>query len=174
MRELLNFEGLGLRHTHFERHEAAPPGQQRATQYFAQVDVATVDCSADLSGGGGLISTTGELCTFFRAAVLGEVFERPATRVLALTTPSLAFTPPLQALHSPLLRGLILGSEPGWGHGGFWGVGAGFCPASDVSVAWSVQQAQAGESTTGVPGNPNRPGLGARLALIAQQAVARP
>jgi D-alanyl-D-alanine carboxypeptidase len=172
MRELLHFERLGLAQTHFERHEPAPANQRRAGQLFDGIDVASFDCSCDLSGGGGLIATTDELARFYRAAVLGELFERRETLPLALATPSLVFTPPADALHAPLMRGVQLGRERAWVHTGFWGVGAGFCPASDISLAWSVQQVHAGESTLGEPGNPARPGLGARLALIAQQAVA--
>jgi D-alanyl-D-alanine carboxypeptidase len=173
MRELLHFERLGLVQTHFERHEPAPADQRRAGQFFDGIDVATFDCSCDLSGGGGLIATTDELARFYRAAALGEVFEHPQTLPLALATPSLVFTPPADSLHAPLMRGVQLGRERAWAHPGFWGVGAGYYPASDISLAWSVQQVHAGESTLGLPGSAAHPGLGARLAMIAQKAVAR-
>jgi CubicO group peptidase (beta-lactamase class C family) len=70
MRELLHFERMGLVQTHFERHELPPVGQKRAGQYLDGIDGATLDCSIDLSGGGGLIATTEELARFFRLACL--------------------------------------------------------------------------------------------------------
>jgi D-alanyl-D-alanine carboxypeptidase len=170
MRELLHFDRLGLVQTHFERHESPPAGQRRAGQYFDDIDVASFDCSCDLSGGGGLISTTDELARFFRAACLGELFERRQTLALALATPSLIFVPPRDALHSPLMRGRWVGSEAGWYHSGFWGAVAAYCPASDVAMALSFNQAQAGASTLGVPGDPTSPSLVDRLACVAQAA----
>jgi D-alanyl-D-alanine carboxypeptidase len=167
MRELLHFDRLGLTQTHFERHELAPAGQLRAGQYFDAIDVATMDCSCDLSGGGGLIATTDELARFFRAAALGELFEHPQSLSLALATPSLLFTPPQDALHAPLMRGRRIADEQGWFHSGFWGVAAAYCPASDVALAVSWNQANAGESTLGIAGDAAAPGLADRLASVA-------
>ncbi len=171
MRELLHFDRLGLTQTHFERHEQAPADQLRAIQWFKDVDVSTFDCSCDLSGGGGLVSTTEELAVFFRAAALGQIFDRPQTGALALATPSLQFTPP-DCLHAPLMRGRMFGAEPSWAHGGFWGAMALYCPASDVALALSFNQALPAEVTLGVPQDPTKPSLADRLALLAQRACA--
>lgn len=171
MRELLHFERLGLRSTHFERQESPPAGQLRAGQYFESTDAATIDCSCDLSGGGGLVATTNELARFFRAACLGELFDHRQTQALALATPSLLFTLPRDTLHAPLMRGRWIGDEPSWCHGGFWGALAAYFPASDLSLALSFNQARAGESTSGQPGDPARPSLADRLARLAQSAV---
>jgi D-alanyl-D-alanine carboxypeptidase len=170
MRELLHFERMGLVQTHFERHEPPPAGQLRARQCFEGIDVATIDCSCDLSGGGGLVATTDELVRFFRAACLGELFDHRQTLALALATPSLLFTPPRDALHSPLARGRWIGDEPGWCHGGFWGVLAAYFPASDIGMALSFNQARAGQSTLGVPGEAAKPSLADRLARVVQSA----
>ncbi len=170
MRQGLHFQRLGLVQTHFERHEPTPAGQPRAGQTIGDVDVATVDCSCDLSGGGGLISTTGELATWFRAAALGELFNEPQTRSLALFTPSLLFTPP-DVLHSALMRGRVVGIEPSWMHGGAWGLAAGYCPGSDIAWALSFNQIYAGVSTIGVPGDPRQPSLADRLLTLVQRAV---
>lgn len=171
MRKLLHFDRLGLVQTHFERHEPPPQGQLRAGQYFEAVDVACIDCSCDLSGGGGLVATTDELARFFRAACLGRLFDHRRTLALALATPSLLFTPPRDALHSPLMRGRWIGDQPSWCHGGFWGSLAAYFPASDVSMALSFNQARAGESTLGIAGDPACPSLADRLARLAQSAV---
>jgi D-alanyl-D-alanine carboxypeptidase len=173
MRELLHFDRLGLEQTHFERHESPPTGQMRAGQCFDDIDVASIDCSCDLSGGGGLVATTDELARFFRAACLGELFDHRQTLALALATPSLLFTPPRDALHSPMMRGRWIGDEPSWCHGGFWGVLAAYFPASDFSMALSFNQARAGESTVGRPGDAARPSLADRLARVVQSDCAK-
>ena len=129
-----------------------------------------IDCSTDLSGGGGLVATTEELAIFFRAAALGQLFDRPQTLALALATPSLQFSPPLQALHSALMRSRWVSGEPCWMHGGFWGVVAAYAPASDVSLAVTFNQAIAGQSTVGDPDQPAQTSLPDRLASIAQIA----
>jgi D-alanyl-D-alanine carboxypeptidase len=171
MRELLHFERLGMTQTHFERHEEPPAAQLRAGQRIEDIDVASIDCSCDLSGGGGLVATTAELARFFRAACLGELFDHRQTLALALATPSLLFTPPRDTLHAPLMRGRWIGDESSWCHGGFWGSLAAYFPASDVSLALSFNQARAGEPTLGLPGDPARPSLADRLARVAQTAL---
>jgi hypothetical protein len=98
------------------------------------------------------------------------LFDHRQTLSLALATPSLLFTPPRDALHSPLMRGRWIGDEPSWCHGGFWGVLAAYFPASDISMALSFNQARAGESTVGMPGDPARPSLADRLARVVQLA----
>ena len=171
MRELLKFDEQGLNQTHFERYEETPPWQHRAGQYLGTLDVSTIDCSADLSGGGGLISTTDELATFMRALALGEVFDRPETLSIGLTTPSLVFVPQVDSLHSALMRGRFIGREPAWMHGGAWGVSAGYCPACDMSWAVSFNQVLANQSTLGITGNFSKTSLVDRLALIVQRAA---
>jgi D-alanyl-D-alanine carboxypeptidase len=173
MREQLQFGRLGLSQTHVERHEAPPAGQQRARQLLGDRDASDFDCSCDLSGGGGLVSTTAELALFFRSAVLGELFDHRQTLALALHTPNLEYTPPTQALHSTLMRSRWVGDEPCWVHGGFWGALAVYAPASDLAMALSYGQASAGTVTTGLPGDPGQPSLADRLARIAQHACRR-
>ena len=170
MRGLLHFDRMGLVQTHFERHEPPPAVQLRAGQYLDHIDIAALDCSCDLSGGGGLISTVDELARFFRAASRGELFDRPETLALAMASPSLQLSLPTDALHSPLMRGRWAGDEPSHQHGGFWGVAAAYCPASDIALALSYHQVLAAESTLGVPGDAGKPSLTDRLARIAQRA----
>jgi D-alanyl-D-alanine carboxypeptidase len=170
MRGLLHFEHLGLVQTHFERHEPTPSGQRRAGQYFGTLEATSIDCSSDLSGGGGLIATTDEMARFFRAVTVGELFERRQTTALALATPSLIFTPGRESLHAPLMRGRWVGSEQGWSHGGFWGAFAAYFPGSDVTMALCVNQAVPGETTVGKPRDPTNPSLADRLANVVQAA----
>jgi hypothetical protein len=69
------------------------------------------------------------------------------------------------------MRGRPVGVEPGWVHGGAWGVVAGYCPGSDLSFALTYNLMVPGPTTVGVPGDPGQPGLLDRLALIVQRAA---
>ncbi len=87
VRTLDRFERLGLDATAWERLEPAPVGQPpRAHQYYGTTfDNIHLDASSDLFGGGGLVSTVGDLSRFFRALFAGRVFSRPST-LDAMTT----------------------------------------------------------------------------------------
>ena len=77
---LVGFGRLGLRQTYLESVDPepadAPPWSH---QYERDVDIATIDPSVDLWGGGGLVSTCRDLARFFRALLRGEIFDRPET-----------------------------------------------------------------------------------------------
>src|SRR5207244_1064509 len=79
-RSLLHFDRLGLRQTYLETLEPKPPhAALRAHQYLGGIDTAGFDPSFDLYGGGGLVSTVGDLGRFYRALLTGQVYEKAAT-----------------------------------------------------------------------------------------------
>ena len=87
LRNLLNFAGLGLRRTWLENYETAPVAVlPRIHQYEAQYDIRDVDGSFDIHGGGGLISTVGDMACFFKALFTGAVFNNKATLATMLST----------------------------------------------------------------------------------------
>lgn len=154
VRRLIDFERLGLTQTWWELDEVPPPGVERAVQQFGALDVATVHPSCDLFGGGGLVATMGDLVTFLRALLRGQVFEQPQTLAAALMTPSVTFTAP-NLLHSALLRGNVFAGRQCLGHGGFWGVQMADLPDLDLTFALSWGQAQCGPATSGLEGGGN-------------------
>ena len=85
----LDFAALGLDHTWWEVLEPAPTGlPDRAHQYYGRTfDNVDLDASHDLYGGGGLVSTVGDVTRFFRALFDGRVFADPTT-LDAMTTVS--------------------------------------------------------------------------------------
>jgi D-alanyl-D-alanine carboxypeptidase len=160
MREKLGFARLNLSQTYMESLEPIPEGQKRAGQYYGDLDIASVDPSLDLYGGGGLVSTTSDVARFFRALLLGEVFTKPQTLAIALTSP----VRPQRWNGTPqaaLLYNQRKGQEYCWSHDGAWGVFATYCPSSDLAIVVSVGQAGP---------NPTTEGLIDRLALIVQRA----
>jgi len=142
VRDLLDFDRLALAHTWFETLEPAPrnaPG--RARQFVEALNVQAIHASADLFGGGGLISTQEDLARFFRA-LFGADILRAETRATMMQA-----SPQSLALGGEDLGGEGYGMGLGlhtvdgvacYGHGGFWGVLAWHCPALDLTVTGFV------------------------------------
>jgi len=149
MRELVGFERLGLRHTYHESVEPEPPDLPPvAGQYEGDFDIWRYDASADLWGGGGLVSTCRDLARFFRGLLRGEVFREASTLELMCTLPG---APPIDpddddAAAEAANTGMFLfrrrdGHHETWGHSGYWGTVAATCPALDATVVAQDGQA---------------------------------
>jgi len=147
IRELVGYERLGLTHTWQETIEPGPADLPPLShQYEGSMDVADMDASVDLYGGGGLMSTCGDLARFFRGLFQGKVFTRPETLASMTTTlvgiPRADGTPmdddPTKA--AMYLFRAHIGGETWWGHGGFWGTTAFTCPSRDVTIVAGHQR----------------------------------
>lgn len=153
IRELVGYERLGLEHTWQETVEPEPVDLPPLShQYEGSHVVADMDASIDLYGGGGLMSTCGDLARFFRALLGGEVFRRPET--LATMTETLVGVPIADGMGDEddpdsaamfLFRAEI-GGETWWGHAGYWGTTAYTCPAHDVTVVAGHQRSDMPEA----------------------------
>jgi D-alanyl-D-alanine carboxypeptidase len=112
-------DDLGLASTWWERHEAAPsPTPPSARVQMNTEDWQAVDCSIDLFGGGGLISSVRDLTTWWRALFNGEILRRAT---LAQMLSPLA---PSAESHGDAGLGLFRRSVAGrswWTHSGYWG-----------------------------------------------------
>ena len=137
-RTLLGFDRLGLDHTYLESLEPAPPGAgPPAHQYAGEIDFAAADPSFDLFGGGGLVSTTADLATFYEALFGGEVFDEPSTLVTMLQQPDARGA---EGTGMGIFRTMIVGEEC-WGHSGFWGSDVEHCPGAALTIVRSINQA---------------------------------
>ena len=58
----------------------------RAHQFLGDLDTVDFDPSYDLYGGGGIVSTVGDLARFYHALFTGGVYADPATAGIMLTT----------------------------------------------------------------------------------------
>jgi D-alanyl-D-alanine carboxypeptidase len=153
IRELVGYERLGLRHTWQESIEPEPADLPPLShQYEGRYDVAEMDASVDLYGGGGLMSTCRDLARFFRGLLDGRVFRDPAT--LATMTETLVDVPLAEGVGDEedpasaamfLFRASIEG-ETWWGHGGYWGTTAYTCPARDVTIVEGHQRSDMPEA----------------------------
>jgi D-alanyl-D-alanine carboxypeptidase len=140
-RTLLGFDRLGLDATYLETPEARPPGARpRAHQYYQRIDATAFDPSFDLYGGGGLVSTVDDLARFYRALLHGRVFAKHSTLQTMLGKPNARRVADLgMGIFSNQFAGRS--GESCWAHSGFWGITVLDCPRSDVTVAFTVDQA---------------------------------
>jgi D-alanyl-D-alanine carboxypeptidase len=140
--------GAGLASTWWERAEPAPRGAAAPVhQYLGTVDTSGWDPSFDLFGGGGIISTTPDLARWYRHALTGKLFTAPQTMAAALARPNVKVKDERLVPHAPLMHVTRLGQHSCWGHGGFWGTIALYCPGIDVAVAVTVNVNTAGANT---------------------------
>jgi len=145
MRELIDYDGLGMDDTYLESVEPSPPSARTvAGQYEGDFDIWKYDASVDLWGGGGLVSTCHDLVRFFRALCRGEVFHSGSTLSTMLTPSILADgSIPATARGIPgmfIFRTVHRNVEV-WGHGGYWGTFVATAPALDVTIASQHGQA---------------------------------
>jgi D-alanyl-D-alanine carboxypeptidase len=144
VRSLLNYERLGLTATYWEQFEPVPAGAFMAHQYFGEVDItAMLHPTADLYGAGGLVSTTRDLAVFYRALLRGEVFESSDMLDIMLTIPETNLKAEAGLMDAAM--GIYRLSGDGlicWTHSGSWGGIVLYCPALDIAIARSINQAK--------------------------------
>ena len=135
LRSLLRFEALGLNSTYLESLEPAPAhAAPRAYQYTDGADIHDADPSFDLWGGGGLVATMGDVAAFYRALFEGRVYERPETLTRMVE-------PVMEAQGAQIgmgISGRVIADQLIYGHGGYWGLYAGYLPDLDVALSVAV------------------------------------
>ena len=145
VRELLAYENLGMTSTWWETLEAKPTGApERAHQFFGDMDTFAFHPSYDLYGGGGLVSTVGDLARFYRALFTGGVYADPATADVMLTT-----VDGVQPLPGARPLGYRMGiwvveieGFTTYRHTGFFGTLATYVPELDLVVTVATNQNQ--------------------------------
>jgi len=143
VRSLLPLDELGLDDTYWEVLEDTPAGAaERAHQYYGDsIDNAGLDASQDLYGGGGLVSTTGDLARFYEGLFGDEVFERPAT-LETMTKVSGAGRAERAGMG---IFTVDAAGERCYGHAGYWGTQTISCPGLDLTFARTINQADDGD-----------------------------
>jgi D-alanyl-D-alanine carboxypeptidase len=150
LRELLEFERLGMDDTWLETLEDPPAGaSDRAHQYMGELDTYDWDPSLDLYGGGGLVSTADDMAAFMRALFTGGVYRDAATADTMLTTvdgvgqgPDLSGMPMVPGRYRMGVEVRDRGGIALYMHTGFWGTIAAYLPGPDVAISIAVTQQQ--------------------------------
>lgn len=143
LRSLLPYKQLGLTSTWLESLEAAPAGvKPRAHQYSSGTDMTGADPSYDLYGGGGLVSTLGDVGRFFRGIFRGAVFRDPATLAAGLTIVTAEAGEGYMLIARPaLFAPEKVGPHACLGLGGYYGTLVVHCPAMDLTIGFNANTA---------------------------------
>jgi D-alanyl-D-alanine carboxypeptidase len=139
VREHCRFDALGLHDTFWDRFEAPTDPAPRARTYIGEEEWEVVDCSIDLYGGGGLVSTVGDLTTWWRALFGGQVI---AASALAMMLDPLV---PSTESHGHAGLGVFrryLAGRSWWTHSGYWGSIVLHDPEADLTITAFRNQAQ--------------------------------
>jgi D-alanyl-D-alanine carboxypeptidase len=142
VRRELQFEALGLAHTWWEQLEVAPAGTPPlARQFHDDVDVTGFNASFDVYGGGGIVSTVGDLARFARALFDGTVLDRREL-LYGLRTPAARRDQVSQPwrTHGYLVATFRIGQRWVLGHTGAWGSAMVYCPEHDIALAATVNR----------------------------------
>ncbi len=141
LRHLLRFESLGLRDTWLETLENHPSENKvRVHRYLGPHETTNWDASIDLYGGGGLVSTTSDLASFFKALFDNKVYDKPSTLELMLSVPEYISTSDLndsKKIHFynyGLWTIKVFGNDVHM-HNGIWGSTMLYIPAYKTSIS---------------------------------------
>ena len=148
LRALLSYERLQLASTWLEVDEPAPESlQSRVHQYVGIKDFYHHHASYDIFGGGGLASTVVDMAQFIQSLFTGQVYNSPSTLKTMLSTVAATRGGPVaygeaEQVPGVYRMGIEQEEEPllHYGHGGFLGTYAGYCPVVKTAFAFSVNQ----------------------------------
>ncbi|WP_299120401.1 serine hydrolase domain-containing protein [uncultured Winogradskyella sp.] len=136
MRELINYDKLGMTATWFSTLEDYPEDlKPLAHQYWTSegFDSYNINHSFDLFGGGGIASTSRDLAVFSQSLFSNRIFTQPETLDLIYTKAN-----PKQEMEGDYYLGLSsvdFDGVKGYGHGGFWGTAVNYFPELNTSIA---------------------------------------
>lgn len=147
LRELLKFQQLGLNATWLEKIENPPSGLLPTVhQYDGLLDSYALDASFDIYGGGGLVSTVGDLTRFMRGLFTRQVYHFDKTLETMLSTVNASRGGPSAYGEFEQVPGqyrLGIESNPSstiYSHKGYFGTYAAYIPSMDLAIALSVNQ----------------------------------
>ena len=136
MRELLDYESLGLTDTWIPTLEEKPKGTMDLVhQYWTQLkwDSHEIDVSVDLFGGGGIACTPADLAKFIHKLFNEKIIKDPAVFDLIYTEIKTN-----DSANSNYYLGLALyeyQNLTAYGHGGFWGTLVLYFPDLEASIS---------------------------------------
>ena len=131
VRDLLDFEELGLNATWWEIFEDKPEGAgPRAHQYYGEEDSFDWDPSLDLYGGGGLVCDVRDLGRFMRLLLQGQILHRESSLADMLGCGTMDYRLGISCTD--------FGDHLAWGHTGFWNTFAFHVPTLDLTVSGCI------------------------------------
>jgi D-alanyl-D-alanine carboxypeptidase len=150
LRQLLNYEHLGLNNTWMEIDETTPANvSPRVHQYDGEKDIYPVNGSFDIYGGGGLISTVGDMARFMRGLFEGHVFAHSSTLNTMLSSVPAKWGGPDYGIWKQVPGTYRLGIDGGvhdkiYSHKGHFGTLAAYVPELELAIGFSVNTVRQG------------------------------
>jgi D-alanyl-D-alanine carboxypeptidase len=132
IKSLLRLEDLGLDRTDFERKDPVSDSL-RIHQYFQGLDIYEFSPTLDYYGGGGLLSTTGELVGFFKALFQNRVFDKPET--LGLMLEPVRYVREASMDYQMGIHRIQINGMTAYTHTGFWGTQVLYIPEIELFMA---------------------------------------
>jgi len=140
MRNILDYEKHGLRHTWFVNLEEAPTeAKPLAHQYWKKLnwDSYEINPSWDLYGGGGMVATTTDVARFFQLLFEGHIIQDDELLAQMHTY----VLPQETSVYCLGIRHINFNGASGYYHGGFWGTDVMYLPKLNCTVAiFSLQR----------------------------------
>jgi D-alanyl-D-alanine carboxypeptidase len=133
---LLNLRQLGLKHTKIE--DAVNPNnnpKNRIHQYIDGEDTYNWNCSIDLYGGGGLLSTTQDLALYYQGLFQHKVFKNKTTLDTMLAKTSYFSTEKPVIDYRKGIYLIKLKEMDTWTHTGYWGTQVVYIPSLNITMA---------------------------------------
>lgn len=129
------FDPLNMPDTYLQFHEPDLPGEILSHPYWGEIDLGLINISADW-GGGGLVSTVGDLSRFIRAFASDEIFSNPATKnqMLDFINLGLGNGYGLGVSKTTVPEGVV------WGHEGYYASFMVYWPAKDITICGTFNQ----------------------------------
>jgi D-alanyl-D-alanine carboxypeptidase len=137
IQDLLNFDKLGLKQSWFEGAEPQR-SETRIHQYMDGMDTYQISPSVDYYGGGGLLSTTEDLASFFYQLFHHRVFKERSTLETMLSPVQYANKPRMD-YRMGIFKIDVNGLEA-YTHTGFWGTQVAYVPSLDAAIALNYSQ----------------------------------
>jgi len=133
---LLYFKQLGLKNTKIE--DALNPNnnpKNRIHQYIDGEDIYNWNCSIDLYGGGGLLSTTQDLALFYQGLFHHKVFKNKTTLDTMLATTKYFSSEKPVIDYRKGIYFIKLKELDTWTHSGYWGTQVVYIPSLNITIA---------------------------------------
>ena len=153
LRELVNYDKLGLHTTWLESVEPVPEhALPLVHQYEGDVDTYDLHASSDLYGGGGLVSTVGDMARFMRGLFEGNIFADPSTlNTMLAPVPAQRGGPDYgiwQQVPGVYRLGILAEYDDRvFSHKGHFGTMAAYVPNLEMAISFSLNYSRQGEDT---------------------------
>jgi D-alanyl-D-alanine carboxypeptidase len=145
--DLLDLKHLGLENTRIEDAlNAQNNPNNRIHQYLRGEDTYNYNCSIDLYGGGGLLSTTKDLSLFFNSLFQNKVFKQKTTLDTMLIKSTYLSTEKPELDYRKGVYLVKLKGMDAWTHTGFWGTQVVYIPQMNLTIATNYSNSWRGSS----------------------------